>query len=872
MKIKSCFLFVLSLIFPVTCVFSQAADEEVMLAFRHPAIGGYYIPCLLNDQANQVYLPVIELFNIFQINYEPDIKNFTIRGNYLKPNNPYVINLNLLQIQLGREVFPITPEDFKIGATDYYLSPALFEKVFGLSFTANINYLTLTLVTGNKLPVQEKRERAEQRSKMSENQVDTKDFPLAYKRSRKILGGAMVDYALNGMYTSQSQNLSYRWTGGMEVIGGDIQGTVTGTKSANTPNYLQSSGLRWRFVVRENPFFATFTAGQLSTSGINSKQIRGISITNDPVQPRKSYDNYLFDGHTEPESEVELYMNGKLIGYMRADELGYYRFNVPISYGVSHLSTRVYTPSGEVKLIDRELQVPFTFLPKGVVDYHLQGGTIENSMSDISTDKYAGHGDVAVGITKWLTGSIGTDYTTPKLWKRTPLWYGSLSGRIAKQYLVSTDIAPANYYRFSGSVMYHSDLNLNFAYAHYPHIGIFNTLGAIDDFTGSAYLPVKILGISSGVRLSVQETQLSGRTSTKINLDLSSRFRQFNLRANYKYSMAHIHDVAILTDHSLTASLTYTIARTPGIPVYIRGMFIRAQDVYDFRYQKLTQTDIQLSRTLFSHARVNLSFAYNFMQKQIATEIGLTIDLKSIRSNTLFNSTGKSVSLRQNLSGSLGVDSRQGKIELSNREQAGSAAISVISYVDVNNSGKFDKGDEILPYNSVILDNPTTSEVCKDGVLRISQMQSYYRYNLKVNRAAISDPTLVPLTNEFSFITDPNQFKRIEIPFYRGGVIDGMVSVQRGTGLQGQGGLRLLIKGVGSQYEQTVRTFADGGFYAMDIPPGKYTLEVDEAQLGFLGVQKPVPLKFEIQALATGDYIEGQKIILIPLPDKTEEK
>jgi hypothetical protein len=137
-----------------------------------------------------------------------------------------------------------------------------------------------------------------------------------------------------------------------------------------------------------------------------------------------------------------------------------------------------------------------------------------------------------------------------------------------------------------------------------------------------------------------------------------------------------------------------------------------------------------------------------------------------------------------------------------------------------------------------------------------------------VNRNAIANPTLVPLKTEFSFITDPNQFKRIELPFYRGGIVDGKVYIDKPTGMQGQGGLRLMIKGVNSTYEETVRTFSDGGFYAMDIPPGKYTLEVDQTQLGFLMVSNPQGvLNFEIQALSQGDYVEGIQIHLIPDSD-----
>ena len=48
----------------------------------------------------------------------------------------------------------------------------------------------------------------------------------------------------------------------------------------------------------------------------------------------------------------------------------------------------------------------------------------------------------------------------------------------------------------------------------------------------------------------------------------------------------------------------------------------------------------------------------------------------------------------------------------------------------------------------------------------------------------------------------------------------------------------------------------------MDIAPGRYTIEVDQAQLGFLEVQQLQKTELEIKALADGDFIEGLEIIL----------
>ena len=88
------FFLVIGFLFLNSPVFTQTSnDEEVMLAFRYPATGAVYISSILNSKTNQTYLPIIELFNLFQVTYLPDVKNFTIRGNYLHPDNPFVITL-----------------------------------------------------------------------------------------------------------------------------------------------------------------------------------------------------------------------------------------------------------------------------------------------------------------------------------------------------------------------------------------------------------------------------------------------------------------------------------------------------------------------------------------------------------------------------------------------------------------------------------------------------------------------------------------------------------------------------------------------------------------------------------------------------------
>ena len=335
-----------------------------------------------------------------------------------------------------------------------------------------------------------------------------------------------------------------------------------------------------------------------------------------------------------------------------------------------------------------------------------------------------------------------------------------------------------------------------------------------------------------------------------------------NLRLNYRDNLFAAPEDIIFGRGLLTTALTYTISRSPGIPVYVRGMYLRAQAQYEVRRNLLQNCNLEVSRTVFKTGRLNIGASYNVQTDKFYTKVRLTIDLNNLRSATTLNSVNKDISLSQSFTGSIGIDAPNRHIDLGNRQRVGQSAASIIQYIDNNNSGSYDEVDELLPYRGVNIDRTATMKVGRDSILRLSQLQSYYKYNLSVNRNAIDDPTLVPIKNDFSFIADPNQYKQIEIPFYRGGIIEGIVRVERSGKQYNQSGLRLIIKGIDSQFEQVVRSFNDGGFYVMELPPGKYTLAVDPAQLGFLKVKQSTPYEFEIKALAEGDYIEGIEIIL----------
>ncbi|HAJ99896.1 MAG TPA: hypothetical protein DCM62_07710 [Bacteroidales bacterium] len=111
-------------------------------------------------------------------------------------------------------------------------------------------------------------------------------------------------------------------------------------------------------------------------------------------------------------------------------------------------------------------------------------------------------------------------------------------------------------------------------------------------------------------------------------------------------------------------------------------------------------------------------------------------------------------------------------------------------------------------------------------------------------------------------MVDPNQYKQIEIPYHQGGTIAGSVSMLRNGESVGVGGFRIILESAAIGFKSILRTFSDGSFYLMDLPPGIYTLHADSLQLGFLGATQEKPVMFEIKSTPDGDFVEGLEIIL----------
>lgn len=860
-----------ALITPVQGQENSSRAREVYLTFQYRGIFNVYVTAYYKDDA--FYLPVNELFNLLKIPHQVKQGTLTITGTY-PDETPFSINFKTLTATIGGEQQRLAPENLMIREIDYFMRPVVFERLFGLHFTTSFNNLTLDLTADHTVPAVAQYEREQKRQSLDSSRplYERSHYPLKYGRSYSTLDGAFVDYNISAIYSNSSQLYTFGNSIGAEVLAGDVQGNLFGAFSSRQQSFT-TSGLRWRYVNRNSSLFSSAIVGQTSSEGITNRAITGVKISNKPIEPRLLFDRYVVDGTAPPQSEVELYLNNRLIDYQEADQAGNYRFVVPLTYGSTNYEIRIFTPSGNEIRRDSQIQIPFDYIPAGAIDYSISAGRLQDPIFGASERGYVTQARASVGLSNWLTASASTEYLSD-YHTGLPSFTGTVNARLFSKYLLSLSANSKNFYRLTSSVVYSSGASWSLGYDYNPGDSRLYNIGGRDHQARlNFFLPVQLGALPLNMRWMSTYQQTGSARFVRYRADLNTRVGQMNIRLGYQDQQAGDFRFRTTGASRITNSYTYALSRSSELPEFLQGMFIRGHVAFLPGVERFEEARLQFSNELLQNGRIQLNFSRNFLLGYNAVGLNLTIDFNKIRTNSTIRSSRSDISVTQNFRGSVAFDSYGDRLLFNNRQQVGQAGAAVRLFVDNNNDGAYqDSVDAVINDPAVRISRAGGRTRVEDGVNYISQLLPYYRYDMEINRSALSNPLLVPEVENFSIITDPNQYKVIEIPFYQSGVVSGAVErVFPDSSRRPMGGLRLILESRydttanRSAYRETIRTFSDGSFYTYEVPPGGYRLFIDPEQLAFLDAQsQPDTLRFRIEARAEGDFVEGLQLSVLP--------
>lgn len=848
---------------------------ELLYIFSYPVVGRTYVMGMYNYETEDLYLPVVELFGHFEVNMELSRDKNTLSGIYLLEGKSYTIDATNYKISLGEKTWELSEDLMYRQISDIYLHSDVYEEIFNLSFEGDVNRLMLSLETSLILPVIELNNRKIARSNIQDQQFDRTFYTMRFDREYDAINGGMFDYNLGVITDVQSMQPSYnfQYITGLEVLGGQFRGRFNSLYSNLNGWQHAKSNYDWEFNLRESPFLSKVMAGHISTRGFNVEPVLGLGITNQPIEPRQMFGYTYVDGTTEPDSEVELFLNNQLIDYTRADAQGYYRLDVPLRYGTTKVRVQVYTPNGQLKTEEQELQIPYSFAPKGVMNYQLYGGMIRDEMNDPFIDKrFAGSVDFNYGLTRWLTVNAG--YSESNNIESASSLFSGFSARLFNTMLLDFEYVPDVWYRSNASLVFGGSSSVSSTFTKYSGISVMNTKNAEYSMINNVFYTLPFESLNLGLRLSGITYGYMDGVDTRFSGDLFTQLGRINLRFNYSDTYS-ITDGALVMGRNMDSyKITGTYSFAGVRAKFLKSTYLRGSALFSEEFSRLDQVDLQFSRKILKTGRFNVNFSNSFLTNSSFIQVGFNFNLSNwARASSNMRTDFNSATLQQRVRGSIGVDHRNRYLEFTDRQQVGRSAATVIMFLDNDENGEYTSGDDLIPYKAVDLDRSGSVTLGKDGLVRLSHLQSNYRYNLSIDRKAIPNPLLVPDSKfkEFSFVADPNQFKRIEIPFYQAGVIEGMVVAMENNVKEGVGGLRLTLNSLQDNFSTTLRTYRGGSFYAMDIPPGKYALSADPLQLDMLGyIQESGAFEVEVRKVANGDFVQGIEIILTPSIDPDE--
>lgn len=812
---------------------SSFADEpeEVFLNFSYDRVVNTIVVSYYSD--NSFYLPINEVFKQLRINYAYSASDKTFTGNVYPEDSKFTIDVSNLQAEYNGTDFALSKNDVIVKDSEVYLKLDKYKSIFNFGFEADIKNLSLGLATDQALPVLVIYQQTSRRENLKKYSTEVK-APLIYKRERNKLNVGFIDYTLSGNYNKFTKPFyNYDINTGSEVFGGDLRTSFNGFVQDRKLENARGSAL-WQYDLEENILLNQIAVGHQPTNGFYTDEFLGAYVTNIPRAPRVFFENYPVIYRTIPDAEVELYFNNQLFDFAKADRTGYVRFEIPLTYGSNNVYLKIYNPSGEVSEDNVRIQIPTGFLPGGEVNYELSAG-------ETRLNKYKFYaGSLLGGITNWLSNKTGVEYIRGNGYNE-PVIYNSLSARLFSQYLFNYTLAPKLYNQLSFNATYYSQISYGLTYTRYKENPFYNPLKIKEEVNFNGALPVNLGSIQFVSNATSRYAKYETTESFYYNFE--QNFIANGIRAYINYSHLKTDNLGIQNSYRLLGGgFLYVIPSLSSLVPFLNGNLLTGKIDYDLEQKRFDNLNLSFASNITHDMRLQFNYYKSLTSPVSDFNLQLVMDLPYTKSYVNVNKNSVSTVL----SGNIGIDPYYDKLLFYNRQYVGTGAVTFRPYHDANGNSVYDTGEKVIEDVKMDLNQATTLELYENKYLRATGLIPVLKYTVAIDEESLKDPLLVPKYKRFSFESDPNVYKKIDIPFYMTREISGKVILQKEDLQQEMQGITVYLKNEETGEITPLSTYFDGSFYHIGLLPGRYSVHVRPEVLRNLNaVSVPEKIEFE---------------------------
>ena len=764
-------------------------------------------------------------------------------GWAFRESNKITIDLAGMRTAYGTKSELIAPGTVRETPEGWCVQASALGRWFGVTVKPMTSGSVLLLESDVKLPIELAMERKQRAARIHHASFDLSSLPQV-RVPYRLWRAPALDFVVSGGVTYRAgdgvkvdRQASVYAAGEIARLSYDAQIT---TNSHGTPNLLRVRAFRsdpdGQLL---GPLKATHI-GFGDVEGFDTRLTgsvaagRGAVITNRPLTARTAFDRTRVEGDLPTGWEAEIYRNGELLGFAKADASQRYVFDdVQLLYGENTVRVVLYGPQGQVREREELINVGQDNVPKGKTWYWL--GANQPGRDLITLEKPPDTGFPRAQAALSIEHGLDT---------RTSV------GLLARAMLIDDQrltFIEGTVRRSVGGAMLEVSAARESGGGTAAHAQLLGKFGAIyvnvdaliaNDFHLQGGTPTT----SREVRAAVDTPLKIGRTLVPAHAEahfvkhadgsglleaaarLSASIDRFNLGAELKYSK------------------NYAVSG-PAVPGELRLGLLGSGHIGAVRIRGSTDFDVKPTAR-FRSAELSAYWsaseqsdwegvlAYDELQHRGRARITHIMRLDSVALALTGEATTKGdVALGFNLNFSL--DPRHG-LTLSRRPLAEGGMVHATVFRDLNDNGELDPG-EPLEKGALITtgSRQTQRKTDSSGSVTIGGLTAFVPVPVGIDVTSLDDPMLVPRQALQVVVPRPGVAADVAIPLVGGGDVEGALIKSGELGFEGVD--LELIDGSGKTVG-TARTDFDGFFLFERVPYGDYRLRVSAASASAAGI------------------------------------
>jgi hypothetical protein len=830
----------------------------------------------------QVLLPLGELSRLLTLAITVYPTQGTASGFVIREDRTFELNVDDAVAGVRGQQKSFEPRLAAVIGDDIYVASALLAHWLPVDFDIDLARLQLNVRPRERLPLQERLEREDSAARLRAAANEPRD--LGYPRVTSPYAMASLPFVDQTFSAEATRNDSSRHYQGdyTAYLTGDflaMEGSAyvsTRTQKTILPSDDRSLSLNSvagviddrtgsdvrLTLARHDPDagllgpmrarsveLGSFVLPSVPNVLLASPHGNGIMVSNRPLDQPTSFDRHTFRGNLPPGWDVTLYYNDALIGYQTARSDGQYAFeDLPLSFGPNEFRLVFNGPLGQVRVERQSFLLDQSVIAPGEYVYslaqHRANSGDERTVAQIDYGITRALAVNAAFVRKpGLNGS--EDSTYAQAGARGYLDSMILSALVTQQWGSGTLTELAAKTGLGGYAL---------DFVHQQRQGSFESDSLVNASAGLRYRDkVRANGVTRidalpPLTIAVEATR-DANADGHDRIDLAGRISTIYRGTAITNTLAWTRiDGTDLTDGTLQVSRR------------VVDVGLTAQVGYGLSPRvELQSATLTADRALGTAYRLTASLQRTMIAPLTTATLGLTKNLGAfgLGINGSYSSKHE-LTLGLQLFVAIGREPRSGGWLVDAQPLAATGAISARAFVDRNQNGIRDPGEELVGDAGFILNGggryPTRTD--SNGTAFIGRLPPGQYTDIALDPATLEDPQWKPATPGLRILPRPGVVEVLEFPVVATSEIDGTVYLVGTSERRGIGDAHIELADADGRVVAATRSSPDGYYLLHQVLPGRYWLRIAPEQAEKL--QLSGTLARPLTVPVDGDFINGQ--------------